>query len=134
MGATQERWLDQRLASEHRPWTLIGQQVFFAPLALDSAGRATFSDQWDGYTANRSRVLQGLSRSTVTSPLVLSGDVHSFWVNDLNDSGGRPVAGEIVTSALAAASPPKGRFGDALANNGHIRFSDVEQAGYVLID
>jgi alkaline phosphatase D len=134
MGATQERWLDQRLASEHRPWTLIGQQVFFAPLALDSAGRATFSDQWDGYTANRSRILQGLSRSTVTSPLVLSGDVHSFWVNDLNDSGGRPVAGEIVTSALAAASPPKGRFGDALANNGHIRFSDVEQAGYVLID
>ncbi|WP_294297146.1 alkaline phosphatase D family protein [uncultured Sphingomonas sp.] len=134
MGAAQERWLDARLASERRPWTLIGQQVFFAPLYLDSAARSTFSDQWDGYAANRNRLLRGLSRMNTPGPVILSGDVHSFWVNDLNDSDGRPVAGEIVTSALAAASPPAGRFGDVLANNGHIRFSDVERAGYVLID
>lgn len=134
MGAAQEHWLDRRLAGEYRPWTLIGQQVFFAPLSLDGSGRSTFSDQWDGYSANRTRVLDGLSRSNVTGPLVLSGDVHSFWVNDLNAGNGQPVASEIVTSALAAASPPPSRFGEALANNRHIRFSDVKQAGYVLVD
>ncbi len=134
MGAAQERWLDRRLAQERRPWTLIGQQVFFARLALDSAGRSTFSDQWDGYSGNRGRVLRGLSGPSVTGPVILSGDVHSFWVNDLDDAAGRPVASEIVTSALGAASPPAGRFGAVSANNTHIRFSDVEQAGYVLID
>lgn len=134
MGMAQERWLDARLAAERRPWTLIGQQVFFAPLHLDAAGRSTFSDQWDGYSANRDRLLRGLSRLNVTGPVVLSGDVHSFWVNDLREGAGQVVASEIVTSALAAASPPTGRFGDAMANNPHIRFSDVERAGYVLLD
>jgi alkaline phosphatase D len=103
-------------------------------LFLDGARRATFSDQWDGYAANRTRLLADLARPNVQSPVVLSGDVHSFWVNDLQDGAGQPVASEIVTSALAAASPPSGRFGDARANNPHISFSDVEQAGYVLLD
>ena len=134
MGAQQERWLGARLAAEHRPWTLIAQQVFFAPLWLDGAHSATFSDQWDGYAANRDRVLAALAQPAVRNPVVLSGDVHSFWINDLDDRRGRAIGNEIVTSALGAASPPKGRFGAAQANNPHIRFSDVEHAGYVLVD
>jgi alkaline phosphatase D len=123
-----------RLAGERRPWTLLTQQVFFAPLWLNGAHSATYSDQWDGYAANRDRVLAGLAGPAVRNPVVLSGDVHSFWVNDLDAAGGRPIGGEIVTSALGASSPPAGRFGDVRANNGHIRHSDVDHAGYVLLD
>lgn len=134
MGAAQEKWLAGRLTTERRPWTLIAQQVFFAPLWLDGARTSSFSDQWDGYAANRDRLLTGLAQPTVRNAVVLSGDVHSFWLNDLNDAAGKAVGTEIVTSALAAASPPPGRFGDASANNPHVRFSDVDHAGYVLID
>ena len=134
MGTAQEKWLAGRLAGERRPWTLIAQQVFFAPLWLDAARTSSFSDQWDGYAANRDRVLAGLAQPAIRNPVMLSGDVHSFWVNDLNDAAGKAVGTEIVTSALAAASPPPGRFGDVKANNPHIRFSDVDHAGYVLID
>ncbi|WP_088182983.1 alkaline phosphatase D family protein [Sphingobium sp. Z007] len=134
MGAAQEAWLAGRLESERRPWTLIAQQVFFAPLWLDAARTSSFSDQWDGYAANRNRVLAGLARSAVRNAVVLSGDVHSFWLNDLHDASNKKVGTEIVTSALAAASPPPGRFGDIRANNPHVRFSDVDHAGYVLID
>lgn len=134
MGVAQERWFAGRLAQEHRPWTLIAQQVFFAPLWLDSARTATFSDQWDGYAANRDRLLAGFAQPAVQNPVVLSGDVHSFWLNDLNGADGKAVGTEIVTSALAAASPPAGRFGDAEANNPHVRYSDVTSAGYVLLD
>ncbi len=134
LGAVQEKWLAGRLASERCPWTLIAQQVFFAPLCLDEACTSSFSDQWDGYAANRDRVLTGLAQPAVRNPVVLSGDVHSFWVNDLNDVDGKAVGTEIVTSALAAASPPPGRFNDVKTNNPHIRFSDVDHAGYVLID
>ena len=134
LGREQEEWLARRLATERRPWTLIAQQVFFAPLWLNGSRTATYSDQWDGYAANRDRLLAGLTGPAVRNPIVLSGDVHSFWVNDLDGPTGQPIGGEIVTSALGAASPPAGRFGDARANNPHIRYSNVEQAGYALLD
>ena len=133
MGAPQERWLADRLQRESRPWTLIAQQVFFAPLWLDGDRRTTFSDQWDGYAANRTRLLAGMNGPTVRNPVVLSGDVHSFWVSDL-DLDGAPVGAEVVTSALAAASPPPGRFGDVARNNPHVRFHDAAQAGWVRLD
>ncbi|MEC3909348.1 alkaline phosphatase D family protein [Sphingobium sp. CR2-8] len=134
MGTAQESWLAGRLTREQRPWTIIAQQVFFAPLWLDGGHRSSFSDQWDGYAANRDRLLGGLAQPAVRNAVVLSGDVHSFWCNDLNDGSGKAVGTEIVTSAIAAASPPPGRFGDVKAHNPHIRFSDTRHAGYVLID
>ena len=134
MGATQERWLSGRLARERCRWSVLAQQVFFAPLWLDGTRRSTFSDQWDGYAANRDRLLTELGRPTIRNPVVLSGDVHSFWVNDLNGRNGSPIGSEIVTSALGAASPPVGRFGDVSRNNPHVRFHDVEHAGWVRLD
>jgi len=134
MGAAQERWLSDRLTGERRPWTLIGQQVFFAPLWLDGTKTSTFSDQWDGYAANRTRLLRDMQQPAVTSPIVLSGDVHSFWANDLIADNGKIIGSELVTSAIAAASPPIGRFGDVDLNNPHVRFHDVQHAGWTRID
>jgi alkaline phosphatase D len=135
LGQAQEAWLAQRLSQERRPWTLLAQGVFFAPLALDGGGDAVYSDQWDGYVAGRSRLLDQLARPNVRNPLILSGDVHSFWLNDLHRADGTPpVATEIVTSALAAQSPPAGRFGEVRANNPHIRFHDLNHSGYVRIE
>lgn len=133
LGGDQEAWLAQRLREERRPWTLLAQGVFFAPQALDGSGETVWPDQWDGFPAARERVLDQLAQPAVNSAVVLSGDVHSFWVNDLRRSG-TSVATEIVTSALAAQSPPPGRFGDVLANNPHIGFSDVTNTGYALLD
>jgi alkaline phosphatase D len=135
LGAAQEAWLGQRLERERRPWTLLAQGVFFAPLALDGTGETVWSDQWDGYPAARDRLTERLGQPSVNKAVVLSGDIHSFWVNDLRHGPfSSPTVGtEIVTSALAAQSPPTGRFGDVLANNPHIRFSDVRHTGYVLM-
>ncbi|GGE71702.1 alkaline phosphatase D family protein [Sphingomonas prati] len=134
MGAAQERWLSNRLTREQRPWTMIAQQVFFAPLWLDGARKATFSDQWDGYAANRTRLLQDMQQPAVVSPVVLSGDVHSFWANDLTGVDNAAVGSEIVTSAIAAAPPPAGRFGDVGRNNPHVRFHEVQHSGWVRIE
>jgi alkaline phosphatase D len=137
LGGAQEAWVAQRLATERRPWSLLAQGVFFAPLALDGTGDVVFSDQWDGYAASRTRLLDQLAQPAVRNPLVLSGDVHSFWLNDLHrDHGGSgpSFATEIVTSALAAQSPPVGRFGDVRVNNPHVRFSDMSKTGYVRVE
>ncbi|SEI66460.1 alkaline phosphatase D [Sphingobium sp. AP50] len=135
LGQAQETWLAQRLTGERRPWTLLAQGVFFAPLALDGTGEAVYSDQWDGYAAGRDRLLEQLTRPNVHNPVILSGDIHSFWLNDLHGADTKqPVATEIVTSALAAQSPPAGRFGDVRANNPHVRFNDLSHSGYVRIE
>lgn len=134
LGSAQERWLSDRLAGERRPWSIIAQQVFFAPLWLDGARTSTFSDQWDGYAANRTRLLRDMQRPAVTNPIVLSGDVHSFWANDLRGEDGTVTGAELVTSALGAAPPPTGRFGDVGQNNPHVRFHDVRHSGWTQID
>lgn len=136
LGTAQESWVEERLARETRPWTLLAQGVFFAPLALDASGDVVFSDQWDGYVAGRDRLLEQMAQPSVRNAVVLSGDVHSFWVNSLARAGsGHPIVGtEIITSALAAQSPPPGRFGNVQDNNPHIRFSNVDRTGYVLIN
>ena len=66
--------------------------------------------------------------------VALRNDVHSLWVNDLIGEGSAPIGGEIVTSALAAASPPADRFGDVTANNPHVRFHDLKEAGWTMVD
>ncbi|WP_313441377.1 alkaline phosphatase D family protein [Novosphingobium sp.] len=136
LGTAQEAWLDRRLERERRPWSLLAQGVFFAPLALDGTGETVWSDQWDGYPAARDRLTERLGQPSVNNAVVLSGDIHSFWINDLKHgpASGPTVGTEIVTSALAAQSPPPGRFGDVLANNPHIRLSDVQHTGYVLME
>jgi len=74
----------------------------------------------------------------VRNPVVLSGDIHSFWVSDLkadfkNDKS--PVVGtEIVTACLAGARTPHARFGDAQARNAHVRYSELDHSGYALLE
>ncbi len=132
LGATQEAWLSQTLTAERRPWTIIAQQTVVAPISLPGG---VMTDQWDGYSAARARLLTDLSRPAVRNAVILSGDIHSFWVNDVpRDRGGPPVATEFVTSCLGGSLASKARFSQARARNQHIRFNGLDNAGYVLIE
>jgi alkaline phosphatase D len=88
-----------------------------------------YSDAWAGYPPARERLLASLIRQRVANPVVLTGDIHSFWVNDIADAGGRPVAVELVTSSIATATydkskqlplNPAARFHEGL-HNGYLR-------------
>ena len=132
LGAAQETWLSRMLGAPQPAWTLIAQQTVVAPINL--AG-GVMTDQWDGYAAARSRLLGDLSRPQVRNAVILSGDIHSFWVNDVRRGASGPVvAAEFATSCLAAGLAPKARYADAMARNPHIRFSGLDNAGYVLIE
>src|SRR5207253_3726082 len=65
MGAAQEAWVFDQLRASQRagtPWTLLGQQVIFSPITLPGT-RITNNDVWDGYPAQRTRVLDFIERS-----------------------------------------------------------------------
>ena len=40
-------------------------------------------DAWDGYRANRNRVLDHIQDNSISNVLILSGDSHANWVSDI---------------------------------------------------
>ncbi|MET4898934.1 alkaline phosphatase D family protein [Sphingomonadaceae bacterium jetA1] len=138
LGTAQTRWLSDGLRTETAPWSLIVQQTLFARLHLADGPGARWSDIWDGYPASRRQALAALQAPEVRNALILGGDVHSFWLNDIvrnPERGDGPiVASEIVTSCLASRNGPAALFGPAKRLNPQVRFLDNDHAGYVLVD
>ncbi|MFY1672580.1 alkaline phosphatase D family protein [Plantactinospora sp. WMMB334] len=132
-GAAQEAWLLDGLGQHLGTWDIMGQQVFFAR-QLDAAGAANM-DAWDGYRASRSRIQQGWLDRGVRNPLVLTGDVHRAWANDLKADYANPGSATIGTE-LVCTSISSGGNGSAdtaipdAAINPHIRFYS-NRRGYV---
>ena len=94
-------------------------------------------DMWEGYPADRER-LYAVMRQAGARPIVVSGDSHAFWANELHDQAGRRVACEFGTTAIS--SPGAGEIapgvnaGDLNARaNPEVLFSDEMARGYVLL-
>ncbi|HEY0452427.1 alkaline phosphatase D family protein [Actinophytocola sp.] len=137
-GAAQEKWLLDGLAAGGSKWDLLGQQVFFAGRDVDGAtGTCDVSeDAWDGYDASRKRITQGWIDRRVRNPVVLTGDVHRHWANDLRlnyfDHASAIVGTELVTSSITSggnpgsSDPPPAE----VAKNPHVHYVG-NQRGYV---
>jgi alkaline phosphatase D len=132
-GAAQEAWLLDGLGQKLSTWDVIGQQVFFAR-QFTSTGAASM-DAWDGYRASRSRIQTGWQQRAVRNPVVLTGDVHRAWANDLKADYANPNSATIGTE-LVATSVSSGGNGDAStavpdqSNNPHLKFYS-NRRGYV---
>jgi alkaline phosphatase D len=92
LGAEQEKWLFENLASTRATWTVLGQQVpTFARDAQKINPAARFPmDKWDGYVAARNRLYARLKETKAPNPVVLSGDVHQHYGGDLKLDFTRP--------------------------------------------
>ena len=157
----QWRWLEGELAGESEArWTLLASQVVVAPIHLLAAGGAVGrrlgavgggvivnSGQWDGYPAERERLLGLLARRRGAT-LVLSGDLHSSWVSELTpeaEDGSVVVAPEFTVPAVSAptfarALAPKVRGARSVLEraihraNPHVAWVDTAGHGYVVLD
>ena len=81
-------WLTGALTAPGPAWHLIGNQtvftrVFTLPRTGSVPGAVFNADQWDGYQADQTALLRAMGRSGSTDPVVLTGDIHSSWANDL---------------------------------------------------
>lgn len=138
LGDKQERWLMAGLLQSQSNWNILGQQVMMARVDRTPGEDAQFSmDQWAGYDAARKRLLRFLSERRVPNPVVLTGDIHSNWVNDLKVDFDRPedptVATEFVGTSITSGGNGTADHKDAdslLAENPFVRFFNA-QRGYV---
>jgi alkaline phosphatase D len=96
-------------------------------------------DSWDGYPADRQRVC-GIFKATRAKAIVLSGDSHAFWANELYDApeGGARVAVEFgvtsITSPGGGDALPTLPLGESyVRHNREVRFNDQGAKGFVLL-
>ncbi len=140
IGLAQERWLFDGLARSAARWNVIGQDVLMAQLKRRTpAGDFGFwTDDWNGYPASRARLIDHLAASRVRNPVVVGGDIHSFWANDLkadfDDPASATVATEFVGTSISSNGPSDATFRPYLADNPHIRFFDAGRHGYAIAD
>ena len=133
-GPEQEAWLLAGLDASSARWNVIAQRVMMAQLDTQPGDGRTFSsDMWDGYPAARARILSHLLHAGTSNPVVLSGDIHASWVNDLNadfdDPSSATIATEFVTTSITADNPFAQQLPYLLPENPHLTHFDARH-GY----
>jgi alkaline phosphatase D len=139
MGFAQEAWLYEALAHTKAQWNVIGQDVLMAQYRQKRKNVEGFwTDDWDGYPANRTRLLQHIRDSKVPNPVVVGGDIHSFFANDLrvdfDDPASPVVATEFVGTSISSYGPPYDLLAQTLPDNPHVHFFESRRRGYVMVD
>ena len=120
LGAAQESWLADTIAASKGTWFVLCNPVMFASINTGTAEAPTYTrDVWDGYPAARQRVIDAITTAKVPNPVVVTGDWHASFVNDVAASaGGATVMPEFVGSSISTVI-----FGtDYRAANPHIRY------------
>jgi alkaline phosphatase D len=138
LGGTQEEWLFGRLRGSDARWNVLAQQVMMARVDRTPGDAVAWSmDQWSGYDAGRKRLLQFLQDTKVSNPVVLTGDIHCNWVNDLkvdfDSESGPVVATEFVGTSISSGGDGAEKRDDTdamLAENPFVKFFNAER-GYV---
>ncbi len=129
LGDAQERWLDGALEESAAAWNILAQNVMVMTVAEGTAESPRhYSDAWAGYPPARERLLASLVKHGTANPVVLTGDIHSFWVNEVANAAGRPVAVELVASSIATSTYDKSA---TLPLNPGAKFHDGRHNGYV---
>jgi alkaline phosphatase D len=167
LGAAQERWLADALAASKgagHTWQVLAQQIQVAPQMapgditrligpeISAGGRVWFEtaqqltplglpwnlDNWNGYPAARARLLRMCAEAGANA-LILGGDSHNCWANNLPAANGQRMAalefaGGSVSSpgmerTLNAAAPGE-RESLLRGANPQLAFCDATRRGY----
>ncbi|MEM1415945.1 MAG: alkaline phosphatase D family protein [Myxococcota bacterium] len=151
LGTDQEAWLAERLEASSARWKILVQQVMVGQFVVEGPSGTTPAspsfDDWASYPAARTRLLDLIEpRSDV---VVLTGDIHSHWANDLPRDGNDPgdydpetgagsLAVEFVCSSVTSPALDEPDASTALRliqeANPALRYGDFTQRGYVAME
>jgi alkaline phosphatase D len=139
LGAEQEAWLLDGLTQSAARWNVMAQQMFLAKRDSDASADAEklSMDAWDGYPAARDRLLRHVQEQGIQNLVVLTGDVHSNWANEIKEDFGDPASRtlgvEWVGTSISSSGDGTDRDPAAekiMAGNPHLKFFNKNR-GYV---
>ncbi|MBL9214973.1 MAG: alkaline phosphatase D family protein [Opitutaceae bacterium] len=135
LGDRQRDWLYRGLSQSPCEWNVLAQQVMMTRIL--QSNDTYMMDKWTGFEAERRRTLDYLRTQKIRNPVVITGDIHCNWANELIEDVDRldapPVATEFAGTSITSGgdeddTPPKGdRF---YAANPFVKFFNG-QRGYV---
>ena len=150
IGPEQMGWLQTSLSESTAKWKIIGQQVVMAPLVVPNYATEEIlliiaDDHWQGYTAERRRLYDHILENEIDNVVVLTGDIHTAWANDLpydifdynGNTGEGSVAVEFVCTSVTTTSSPIALppVYDIIRNVlPYIKYVELSKKGYTILD
>ena len=164
-----ENFLAKSLADsvgKHKTWRIIGNQIPIARTHVPDVGNRIspettggnpmpeshnqfsrlgeldlplYLDTWDGYPAARQRFYNLCRDAGASDLIVLTGDSHAFWANELYDGSNQPMGVELGTTGITSPGDfenygPEGAAAfDRLVSehNREVVWTDCTQRGFV---
>lgn len=154
-----------------QPWQLIANQIIMAEIIspdltphvteedmveleqqwdqarsfvqFSTLGLPTNLDAWDGYPAARERFYDRARDAGTDGLVVLTGDTHTWWANDLKARDGSQMGVELGVNSVTSPSPydrsflgGKGAEYALLTNqkNKSVRYLSGDDHGFILLD
>lgn len=107
MGDRQREWFFEGLEKSPATWNVVAQQVMMARVDFRAGSEEGYSmDKWPGYEFERRRVLRHFRDRAIRNPVVITGDIHNNWANELladfDAPDGPPVAVEFVGTSVSS--------------------------------
>lgn len=135
LGAEQEAFLIEQMTANEAQWQLLANPVLLAGLDISEPDDppAFYLETWDGYAAQRRRIVSAIRDRKVRNPVVLTGDYHASFVAEVRpdpfDRSSPVVAPELLATSISSIVFPK----DHTAANPHVRYFEARN-GYLLCD
>ncbi len=138
LGAEQRDWLEAGLVQSTGAWNVLAQQVMMGVTDQQAGPEELFPmDVWAGYAYEREQLMRFMRQRRVPNPVVLTGDVHSNWVNELRVDDRREDSPLVGTEFVGTSISSSGDGGEAtdmrdtlMAENPGVKFFNAER-GYV---
>ncbi len=138
LGQHQKKWLMSGLLQSKSTWNVLPQQVLMARVDRIPGDQDLFPmDKWAGYDFERQALMDFLHERRVPNPIVLSGDIHTNFVNELkldfDDLDSPNVGVEFVGTSISSGGNGSRKLSytdGMMAENPFIKFHNAER-GYV---
>jgi alkaline phosphatase D len=138
MGPAQRDWLFRGLKESPAQWNILAQQIMMGHVDRKAGPEQAFEmDQWPGYEFERRNLIRYFRDAQIRNPVVLTGDIHTNWANELVLDFEQPEQGsaavEFVGTSISSGGDgqlePKS-LQDTYRENPFVKFHSAER-GYL---
>ncbi len=138
LGEQQREWLYDGLDRSTAGWNVLAQQIMMARVDFKAGPEEEIAlDKWAGYEAERRAVLRHFQEHHIANPVVITGDIHTNWANEIPGDPARPdappAAVEFVGTSISSSGDGQERADRMAAlqsENPFVKFYNGER-GYV---
>jgi len=141
LGKEQREWLFRGLQGSPSRWNVLAQQIMVGHVDRKAGPEEAFQmDQWPGYEYERRNLLRHFRDAKVRNPVVLTGDIHANWANELVLDFERPEQGSVGTEFVGTSITSGGNgtlapktLADTYRENPFVKFHSTER-GYLVCE